>query len=366
MKIRLALLENNTDYLERIVSSFTTKYEDKFEIYSFTDQKAAMKVLDSAKIDVFIASDVFHTNISDIPMRCAFASFVDIPSAEGAGSGQKTICRFQKSEQIYKQILNLYSEKAGALFEAKGSGGDAQLLLFNSVSGGTGASSVAAACAMHFTAQRKRVLYLNLEKFGSSEVFFKGEGQFNMSDVIYAIKSKKGSLSLKLESCVRQSSAGVFFFAPVQTALDMFELNSEESMLLISELSRMGAYDVIIIDMDFVLDKELLRIYRQVHSVIWVGDGSEVSNSKIERAYRALIMLDQNADLPLTEKICLMYNKFSNKTGKILTGIELRSLGGVPRFEHASAMQVLTQLSSMEILDKMNQMAEILRQPGER
>lgn len=37
MKIKLAILDKDTAYLQRIVSVFNNKYADKLEIYSFTD-----------------------------------------------------------------------------------------------------------------------------------------------------------------------------------------------------------------------------------------------------------------------------------------------------------------------------------------
>lgn len=77
MKIKLALLERDKSYLMRIVSTFGTKYSDKFEIYSFTDPDAALGTLNSARIDVLLASDVFDLDISQLPRRCAFAYLVD-------------------------------------------------------------------------------------------------------------------------------------------------------------------------------------------------------------------------------------------------------------------------------------------------
>ena len=77
MKIKLAILERDEGYLGRIISVFSTKYADKFEIYSFTEQKAAMAALDSSKIDVFLVSDAFELDPSALPSRCGFAYFVD-------------------------------------------------------------------------------------------------------------------------------------------------------------------------------------------------------------------------------------------------------------------------------------------------
>lgn len=48
MKIRLLLLDSDQNYLNRITTSFTTKYADEVEIYSFSDQEIAMEKLVSA------------------------------------------------------------------------------------------------------------------------------------------------------------------------------------------------------------------------------------------------------------------------------------------------------------------------------
>lgn len=354
MKIKLAILEQDERYLERMISVFSTKYADKLEIYSFTELKTAIAALDASKIDIFLAGDAFEIDASALPSRCGFAYFVDSADVDMVNH-QKAICKFQKAELIYKQILSIYSEKAGSLFGFKSEDeGGTHVILFDSVSGGAGASSMAAACALHFAAQQKRVLYLNLEKFGSSDVFFSAEGQFDISDVIYALKSRKANLSLKLESCVKRDPRGVYFYSQSKLALDMLELSPDEIIHLISELKNSGDYDYIIIDADFGMDQRFLPVYRQVPAILWVGDGSDPSNAKICRAYTALLTLERNADLPLTDRIALIYNKFSNKTGNTINEVELKNIGGVPRYEHAGTGQILAKLAVMDLFDKIN------------
>jgi len=87
--------------------------------------------------------------------------------------------------------------------------------------------------------------------------------------------------------------------------------------------------------------------------VVWTGDGSATSNTKIYRAFQALTIMEQNQDLPLTSRISLIYNKFSNKTGKALEESGLKNVGGAPRFEHATTEQVLKQLSPKDMFDKL-------------
>ena len=352
MKIKLAILEKDVHYLRRIASVLETKYADKFEVYSFTDPNIALSSLDGTKIDVLVANDAFDIDTDKLPKRCSFAYFADTSDISTIKE-QRAICKFQKVELIYKQILSLYSEKAGSISGLNFDDDNVKIFLFASPCGGVGTSSMAAACAQYFAAQGMRVLYLNIEKFGSSDTFFSADGQFDMSDVIFALKSKKANLSLKLESSVKQDPKGVFFYSQSKIALDMQELNSEEVIRLISELKLTGSYDYIVIDADFTIDKDYLQICRQAHALVWVGDGSEISDTKIFRAYAALSALEQNEDLPLVNRIYLIYNKFSNKTSRMVADVGIKSIGGAPRYEHASAKQILTQLSDMEMFNKI-------------
>ena len=350
MKIKVAFLEKDQSYLNRIVNVFGTKYADNFQIYSFTDMEVALSTLESAKIEVLVASDAFDIDVKNIPNRCGFAYFVESADVE-TYNGQRTICKFQKADLIYKQILSIYSDNAGNVSGLKFGDDSSKLIFFQAVSGGVGASSMAAACAMHFAAKGKKALYLNLERFGSSNVFFEAEGQFDMSDIIFALKSKKTNLAMKLESCVKQADNGVYFYAQSKIALDMMELTSDDITRLISELQLIGSYDYIIVDTDFSISRDALGLYRKANTVVWVGDGSEISNTKLFRAFNALFTIEQNADSPIPNRLVLVYNKFSNKTSEMLDDIGIKNIGGAPRYEHASCSQVLEQLAAKDMFD---------------
>ena len=222
MKIKLAILENDSNYLNRMVVAFNTRYADKLEIYSFTSYDVALEALTSSKIDVLVASDYFDVDSKKLPSRCGFAYLVDSPDIDNVRE-QRAICKFQKADLIYKQILSIYSENTENMSKIKLSEDGSKLITFSSPCGGTGTSSVAAACAVNYAKRGKKVLYLNLEPFGSSDNFFSAEGQFDMSDIIYALKSAKANLTLKLESCVKQDATGVNFFSASKVALDMQE-----------------------------------------------------------------------------------------------------------------------------------------------
>lgn len=351
MKIKVAILTADIKYLERITNILNARHSDNLELYSFTDSKIALNAARASKINIIFSDTTFDIDYASIPNGCDFVWLVDQNDVE-IFKGRKAICRFQTVDLFYKQILNIYSERQEEIIRHY-SVGNCKTVAFLSVSGGTGASSLAAAAAINFALQGKKVLYLNIEKLGSSDVFFSGEGPFCMSDVIFALQSKNANLSLKLESCVKQDKSGVYFFSQAKSSLDMLEMSSEHHMKLLLELMNSGRYDVIILDADFCLDSESLDLFEKASKIVWVADGSETSNSKLLRAYEALQVIEQNKEITLSGRIGIIYNKFSNKTCKTLNNLELKSIAGIPRYEHLTAKKVVESLSKLDFYSKL-------------
>ena len=352
MKIRLAILESDEEYLNRIVTVFNTRFPDRLECYSFTDEAYALSKLVEEKIQVFVASDYFDIDTAKIPQNCGFAYFVDSPEMETL-KDHPAICRFQKADLIFRQILSIYAEHAGDYSELKLSEDGCRTIIFASTGGGGGTSIMAAACALHFAAQGNKTFYLNLEPFGSADDFFKAEGQFDMSDVIFALKTRKANLAMKLESCVKQDPRGVSFLSAPKLALHMMELTSEETVQLIKQLRSGKKYQYLIVDTGFDLREESMQVLKQGSAIVLVGSGTTTSNTKLHRAVSALAALEQDGNERLSDRIVVAYNRFSSKVGTVDDKIGLRVVGGAPRYEHATTEQLLEQLSMNGLFDEI-------------
>lgn len=49
MKIKVAVLDNDISYLNRIVAAFGIKYSEKMELYSFTEYEIVISILKEKK-----------------------------------------------------------------------------------------------------------------------------------------------------------------------------------------------------------------------------------------------------------------------------------------------------------------------------
>ncbi|OPZ83659.1 MAG: CobQ/CobB/MinD/ParA nucleotide binding domain protein [Firmicutes bacterium ADurb.Bin419] len=225
---------------------------------------------------------------------------------------------------------------------------------FYPCSGGNGASVLAAACSINLAAKGKKVLYLNLEQFGVPGVFFNAEGAFNLSDLIYAIKSKKANVVLKLESSVKEDKSGVYFFDECKIPLDFMELTSEDVKKLIDVIKSSSLFDYIIIDTDMLLNDVSKEIMMYSDRIIFASSGTENSNLKFSRIYKTLEIVERQMNASLLQKISVIYNKFNNTSGKYIDGIpNLNILGCVGEFNRSASALIARQISQMQIFDNI-------------
>lgn len=351
IRIRVAILDADETYSGRLTNAFNTYYQDKLEVYSFSEKEIAISFLTSNKIDVFLVDENIDIEVLEIPSRCAFAYFTVMNSVDSV-NGQKAVCKFQKVDLIYKEILSLFSEVSNYSITSHGTSEGKNMVSFVSFAGGTGTSTLAAAYAIRLAKRGKKPIYLNLELFGGADEFFEGEGNMGMSDIIYSLKSKKNNLGLKIESAIKKSSNGVYFIDTANIVLDVLELKKEDILTLVDEINSMDDYDELIVDYNFGFSDTDLELIRKSDAVVAVTDGSSIANSKTFRCFNALQLIEQQKDEKIVAKIKLFYNKFSSTSGKKLTDGVVDTVGGAPCY-HGSVKQIVESISTIDELDKI-------------
>ena len=260
-----------------------------------------------------------------------------------------------KISLIYKEILNLYSENPVNVFNLKKDGsGETGILTFLPCNGGDGASVMAAACCLNFADRGRRVLYLNLESFGTPDIFFDAEGTFNLSDLIYSIKSRKSNIALKIESMVKKDKSGVFFFDECKVPLDLMEMTGEDIQILFDVINESNLFDYVVVDTEMALNDVILQIMQNSNRLIYVTDGSQTSNLKFKRIYSTLEIVEGQRNLSLLPKISIAYNKTNCISNKYIEEIQnINVLGWAGECIKASSAQAAHQISKMSMFDTL-------------
>lgn len=350
MKLNLAILDKDEIYMKRIASGLSNCFHGNIEMYFFTDQKIAMETIEEGKMDVFLVSTQFEVDIKLLPARCAFAYFTEDSSIE-TYMGERTICKFQKIDFLHQEIVGLYAEVSGSITEKAIEEAHNKILLFSTPAGGTGTSTVAAGCAVYLARQNQNVLYMNLECLGNTHYYFKVEGNGDFSDVIYALKSRKSNINMKIRSVLRTTGEAVKYIESCNHAMDRLELTQEDVSLLFQELRKLEEFDFIVIDGDFSFYGIEQEMQRLADIIVMVSDGTKQANNKIQKVMNCFKLLDEQKGMRTVEKIRLCYNRFSNKTGSLIADDSVLSIGGIPKYAQAGAEQIIKEISQKEIFD---------------
>lgn len=352
MKLKVAVLDHDLEFLNRLAEAFQKKYEDKIILRMFSDEEAMYESLQRTRVDLILAEQSLKMDISRIASGTVVGCFCEMPDV-GEVNGIPAICKFQKVENIYKEIFNIYADYSENI-QIKTSNSETRIVLFTSAQGGSGTSTAAAAHALRKAQEGYKIVYLNLEQFGDTDLYFSGSGSMSFSDVIYALKSKNGNLELRLESIIQTDQSGVDFFHTCKNAYDMFELQSDEIETLVSAVSNVKKYDEIVIDIsDSSMDRQIKLMKNIVDKIIYVSDGSMTGNKKFEQFCDVIRVLEQRNSFNVLEKMILLYNRYSSKTSKQLKKTAVPVLGGIHRFEGIGEKELIQKISQVEIIGEI-------------
>ena len=353
MRIKVAVVVNDKNYLSRLCSVLDTEYAERLETFYFSDISFVTQSLQKGeKYDVILADTCFDVIDDRLLRKSVFAYFSDSNDIE-TYKDKPCIGKYQKVDVIFREILRLYSELANSsvVFKSTDNSG-CKIISVVSAAGGVGSSTMAAAIALHKQLNGANVIYINLETFGSTNMFFSAPGEGDFSNIIFALKSKKSNLSFKLDSEVKHTSEGVAFFDECRIALDKDALTAEECEHLIDEIVLKGNYNVIVIDMDFSLSDYHLNILNKSNKIVFVSDGTDLSNYKTLKATNAIEIMETNKEnIKIIEKSVLLYNRFSSKNSKQIDNCILDTVGGINKLEGISSGELAKKISEYQVLE---------------
>ena len=358
MMIQLVIGDRDNGYLTRLQSYLEKNYFEEMEVVSFTDPSYLQKYLEDSQADVVLLDENFGLDPAEIAGK---SSVVVLSEAAGVRpDGIPVIMKFRKPSVLYKDILNLYAENARpaaapARQEGASAGGGAQVRrggkvhMLLSFSGGTGVSTVAAAAARAFQFLDGGTFFLNLERFGSSSLFFSGEGSYNFENVLYALKGDSRDLGLKIKSSVRTDESGVDFLEPVSVPAYMMEMNGEDMITVVNCLKSMPEYRHIVVDLDFTLDqnaKQTFQLLDLADTITVISDGTRTANEKYRRTMETIDVMDLETKKNVIRKMSLLYNRFSSSDASVeIPRAGLKKLGSIPPVKHASSEAIMKWMS---------------------
>lgn len=352
LKIKVFILTKDSNYAQKFSQMVTLSFSDKITVLFFSDVNKFQVEIEKLYPDIVVLGEEFIDSEITIPDSSSVVYFVEKNNIDTI-DGKKTICKYQMISQICHELMDLYAEKeAQAAITLKGPANGKKILTFTSPAGGVGTSSVAAGCARRLATQGQKALYLNLELFDAADRFFSGEGNYNLSRVIYALEMANSATAAKLESSLRRDAGGVYFYSRCTSALDLLSLDQEALEQLYEELATISIFNWIVADVDCALDERLYRQIERSYATILVSDGSASANCKLRNCLDALEIIAQQRQTLPADRIFVMYNRFSSTNGQKAEVGRFKEAGGINRFENATDPELVKLIANNKVFDE--------------
>lgn len=319
MIIQIALLDDDVQYVQHFCSAVSSQYSDRLEISSFSNYAYLCGQLDSRAFDIILVSEQLYTEdlIQELQQKNILDSALILTKNSGVISikEKRAVSRYQKMEKIYRQILDAYAEIRQDMRASIDGNQGREIISFISASGGTGKTSVMMAYATHLAQKGKKVLVMSLERYSSIEIFFQGNEDLTLSNVLYAIKKGKGNVVMKVESTISTDSGGISYIHGVQNPYELSEMEENEWKELLRAILAMGQFDCIMIEAEDIMASYMNVLLEYSTNILLVGMDRDSSNHKTRCYLDMLTKKEQNATQYLG-KMTYVVNRASQKKGQ--------------------------------------------------
>lgn len=354
MKLTAMMFDGDVQYLQRLADYFALQYNGKIDLVVFSVYEKALAYIENEHPDIVLVNANEKFSPEHITWNAVFA-YLSEDSTIRSIKEHTAVSKYQKIEDIYKWMVASYAQRAGDAVEYKNqSSKGTTILSFVGYGAASGTSSVALACAKAYQHKGYQVTYMNMEQFPGLRSFFEGSNG-GVSDLIYAVRSKKGNVDMKVQGLLNKEEDGMFYVRPATCVLDLMEICDDDMQKMTAAVIKATNCDFLIIDTDYMMIPLFDNILEVSNRIVLVCDGSRLGNDKLMQYMTMIKVKEERVNYMIQDKMRLIFNKFSNKSSQALE-LGISELGGNPTIKNADELGVIEQLSvNNETFDKLLQ-----------
>jgi hypothetical protein len=282
MMIKLLIATADADYAEHLSNTLSERHGDSFEVSVCTSADRLRDVLAANRFDAALLGPGFAGQIQAGAVRLAMLLVGDPGeddiAAEGA-AGFKKLAKYQRISSLAGKVMEYYAEVSVGMggFGAR----RARVTAVWSPAGGTGKTTVALSFAASQVSAGRQAVYLNLENFSSTPVYF-AEAGASISKLFEKMDTNVGMF----QKGIRQldSGSGIAYFCGAENYDDMNILSPADVEKLVNACAE--DVDDLVIDLSSQCDERCQRLLCSVDTVLLVCDASAASQTKLAQFIR--------------------------------------------------------------------------------
>lgn len=344
MVIRIALACKDADYLERLFHGLE-KFPD-LDLTLYSDEEILMQNLNNRRFDIFVFSpEIFVQDTDYQKVKADLKLLLDDEehSVSIMFADAKRIRKYQRTGNIYKSMLDYYSDVCG---RDRGSGNSlAQIVAFYSPIGGAGKTTLALVAAEKFAKNGKRTFYISLEDMASEDCYLQQGNEKGLSDLMKYVDSD-ANFAMKIESMLKVRRDNFYYVNHFTSPNDIYDMDISDIQGLLKAIQMTGLFDVVVVDMGTALDKKNLTLFEMSDRIVVIERSDEISARKMNCFCRMYHIINEYG-----MKMARIVNFDNGISYPIESNIpELGRIGIVQNMDAANIISVLADSAKNEFI----------------
>jgi cellulose biosynthesis protein BcsQ len=288
---KIFFADGDEDYLKAISEYLILVKPGYFTMSFYSNLTLLEKYLYEEKVNLLVIStEMYKEEYSKYAKIILWTSSMLESSYEGVSTVEKYI----SGEKLMKELINIYSENYPENYSIKNYN-RSKIYTFFSPVGGAGKTTLSYLCANTAAKENKKVLYLNLEAFPSTSIFFDNDGR-SFSEAVFYIKQGYKNIKSKIEGIVGCYNK-VFYIFPLESYKDILSLDNKEMLKLINVLANDCDFEEIYIDMPSEYNNNFETILQISDRVIFILLQNITSKIKLKAFKKEINILNKDINL---------------------------------------------------------------------
>ena len=274
MRIKLLIATADVDYAEHVSNTLSERHGEDFEVSVCTSASRLRDLLAANRFDAALLESGFFDAalLGAVPLPLLL---IDETGAIATDEGSlRKIAKYQRVSSLAGKVMEYYAEVSVGI---GGLGGRrARITAVWSPAGGTGKTTVALAYAANRVSAGRQAVYLCLENFTSTPVYFKESGA-SISKLFEKLESNVQMFQKGIKQ--QDAGSGIGYFCSPENYDDVNVLTAEDLERLI--LACAEDADDLIVDLSGQCDRRTQRILCLADTVLLVCDPSAAAQAKM-------------------------------------------------------------------------------------
>ena len=268
MKIRLLIHLNDFDYCEQLSKALADHYQDTFQVTVLSETDTNTGKFDVALFDDAEKSEEIQ-HIAKLPVLLCETEMDQVNADAKINRTRK----YQRISSLTGLVLQLYADVAGKVDHLDLN--TSRVTAVWSPVGGSGKTTVALAYALKMISEGNSVLYLDLEDYSSTDVYFSAPQQ----GISKALTKLDSNLELILKGLLAEDkSTKITYFGKPDNYDDINALTPEDIQSILSSCRQIA--DVVIVDLSSSWNGMVRTVMENADAILTVVSETKASSVK--------------------------------------------------------------------------------------